>query len=129
MDSNEIFYNMKTNKNPSQYTTTVCVDAVTRDRINDEAERLGLSQRQMIQRLLESYETELKLASEEHDTQTEENLLKRIHDSLDKVIKRDDRIVAFIKEQEKILLNPILNTVQAIDANLNQLVEILSNIE
>lgn len=120
---------MKKNKNPSQNTTTVCVDAVTRDRVNDEAERLGLSQRQMIERLLESYETKLKLASEEHDIQAEEDLLKGIYDSLDKVIKRDDRIVAFIKEQEKILLNPILNTVQAIDANLNQLVEILSNIE
>ena len=117
------------NKNPSKNTTTVCVDAVTRDRVNEEAERLGLSQRQMIQRLLESYEAKLKLASEEHDTQAEENLLKEIYNSLDKVIKRDDRIVAFIKEQEKILLNPILNTVQAIDANMNQLVEILSNIE
>lgn len=120
---------MKKSKNPSQNTTTVCVDAVTRDRVNEEAERLGLSQRQMIQRLLESYETQLNLSSEQSDIQVEEELIKKIYDSLDKVIKRDDRIVAFIKEQEKILLNPILNTVQAIDANLNQLVEILSNIE
>ena len=122
---------MKMNKNPSQNTTTVCVDAVTRDRVNDEAERLGLSQRQMIQRLLESYEIQLKQSSEQSDSdaQADEELIKKIYDSLDKVIKRDDRIVAFIKEQEKILLNPILNTVQAIDANLNQLVEILSNIE
>lgn len=122
---------MKKNKNPSQNTTTVCVDVVTRDRVNDEAERLGLSQRQMIQRLLESYEIQLKLSSEQSDSDThaDEKLIKKIYDSLDKVIKRDDRIVAFIKEQEKILLNPILNTVQAIDANLNQLVEVLSNIE
>lgn len=122
---------MKKSKNPSQNTTTVCVDAVTRDRVNEEAERLGLSQRQMIQRLLESYEIQLKLSSEQSDSDThaDEKLIKKIYDSLDKVIKRDDRIVAFIKEQEKILLNPILNTVQAIDANLNQLVEILSNIE
>ena len=120
---------MNNNKNPSQNTTTVCVDTVTRDRVNEEAERLGLSQRQMIQRLLESYETQLNLSSEQSDIQVEEELIKKIYDSLDKVIKRDDRIVAFIKEQEKVLLNPILNTVQAIDANLNQLVEILSNIE
>ena len=116
-------------KSEENKATTVSVDTVSRDRINQEADRLRLSQRQMIQRLLESYEIQLKLTSEQGATQADEELIKKIHESLDKAIKRDDRIVAFIKEQEKVLLNPILNTVQAIDANLNQLIEILSNLE
>lgn len=35
-------------------TTTVSVDAATRERINAEAARLGLNQREMIQRLVEA---------------------------------------------------------------------------
>ena len=120
---------MKKNKNPSLITTTVSVDSTSRDRINQEAERLGLSQRQMIQKLLESYEIQLKLAADNDDVLEGEELVKKIYESLDKVLKRDDRVIAFIKEQEKVLLNPIQNTVHTIDANLNQLVEILSNIE
>ena len=42
-------------KSEENKATTVSVDTVSRDRINQEADRLRLSQRQMIQRLLESY--------------------------------------------------------------------------
>lgn len=117
---------MKHDKNPIP-ATTVSVDAATRDRINAEAERLGLSQRQMVQRMLETYETQQLI--DKGELVTDEQKVDRIYEALEKVVKRDDRIVAFIKEQEKVLLNPILSTVQATDANLNQLVEILSNIK
>lgn len=106
-------------------TTTVCVDTHVRDYINEEADRLGLSQRQMAIRLIEAYEHYKEAEDEEPD----DVKLKNIYDCLDKVLKRDDRVVAFIKEQEKVLLNPILKSVQSTDAQLNQLIEILSNLE
>lgn len=107
--------------------TTVSVDASVRDDINTEAERLGLSQREMVTRLLETYELHNRNPSSPEEV--DESILAKIHESLEKVLKRDDRVVAFIKEQEKILLKPILQGVQANDAQLNQLIDILSNLE
>ncbi len=103
--------------------TTVSVDAATRDRINQEAERLGLSQRQIIARMVEAYDLSLK--NEERQAFEAQD----IFDALDKVLKRDDRVVAFIKEQEKVLLKPILSSIQTTEARINQLVKILSNLE
>lgn len=108
--------------------TTVSVDQSARDYINEEADKLGLSQRQMIQRLVETYEN-LKNSKAGASSLSPEEQISSIYESLEKVIKRDDRIVAFIKEQEKILLNPILMSVQSTDARLNQLIEILTNLE
>ncbi len=113
------------NKNP---TTTVSVDATTRDIINDMAEDLNLSQREMVTRLVETYRWAVTDEAFSGAGPPEDALAK-IEESLEKVLKRDDRIVAFIKEQEKVLLKPILQTVQATDANLQQLVSILSNLE
>ena len=107
--------------------TTVSVDVTERDYINGEADKLGLSQRQMVRRLTETYSNFIK-ASEGEKTSVELTL-KDMYEQLDKLLKRDDRVVAFIKEQEKVLLNPILKTVLNTDAQLSQLVEILSNLE
>ena len=108
--------------------TTVSVDQTARDYINSEATKLGLSQRQMILRLVETYEN-LKNSKDEASSQTSEEQISSIYECLEKVLKRDDRVVAFIKEQEKVLLNPILRSVQSTDAQLKQLIEILSNLE
>lgn len=113
---------MKSSKTPIKMTT-VSVDAATRDRINQEAERLGLSQRQIIARMVEAYDLSLK--NEERQAFEAQD----IFDALDKVLKRDDRVVAFIKEQEKVLLKPILSSIQTTEARINQLVKILSNLE
>ena len=110
-------------------TTTVCVDVAERDYINGEADRLGLSQRQMIRRLTETYRNFLKALEAKGEKTSEEISLKDMYENLDKVLKRDDRVVAFIREQEKILLNPILKTVLDTEARLNQLIEILTNLE
>jgi predicted transcriptional regulator len=109
--------------------TTVCVDVAERDYINGEADRLGLSQRQMVRRLTETYRNFLKALEAKGEKTSEEISLRDMYENLDKVLKRDDRVVAFIKEQEKILLNPILKTVLDTEARLNQLIEILSNLE
>ena len=87
------------------------------------AERLGLSQRQIIARMVEAYDLSLK--NEERQAFEAQD----IFDALDKVLKRDDRVVAFIKEQEKVLLKPILSSIQTTEARINQLVKILSNLE
>ena len=107
--------------------TTVCVDVAERDYINEEADKLGLSQRQMVRRLTETYSNFLKMSEAEESSV--DLTLKDMYEQLDKILKRDDRVVAFIKEQEKVLLNPILKTVLNTEAQLNQLVEILSNLE
>ena len=118
---------MKSSK-PSMKITTVSVDGIVRDEINKEADRLGVSQREMVTRLLETYMLKNPISNSE-DKDVDESILAKIHESLEKVLKRDDRVVAFIKEQEKILLKPILQGVQANDTQLNQLIDILSNLE
>ena len=108
--------------------TTVSVDATVRDFINQEAERLGLSQRQMVARLCDSFQLNQDKAKA-HDGEDTSDVIEKLYDSLEKVLKRDDRIVAFIKEQEKVFLNPMLNSTHKTEAILTQLVEVLSNIE
>ena len=122
-----MFIIMKSSK-PSMKITTVSVDGIVRDEINKEADRLGVSQREMVSRLLETYMLKNPVSNSE-DKEVDESILAKILESLEKVLKRDDRVVAFIKEQEKILLKPILQGVQANDAQLNQLIDILSNLE
>ncbi len=114
---------MKNSKTPIKMTT-VSVDAATRDRVNQEAERLGLSQRQMVARMVEAYDL-----TQKNDEGRPNLEAKDIFDALDKVLKRDDRVVAFIKEQEKVLLKPILLSAQFTEARINQLINILSNLE
>lgn len=110
-------------------TTTVCVESTDRDAINEFAESLNLSQRQMVSRLVETYRASLSQKDSAMDAVPSEVILAAIQENLDKILKRDDRIVAFIKEQEKVLLKPILQTVQSTDSQLKLLNDILSNLE
>lgn len=110
-------------------TTTVSVDAATRERINAEAARLGLNQREMIQRLIEGYDLAQQRdgdADEQPDSQT---LLQQVNETLAKVLQRDDRLVTFMREQEKALLNPILQTAQSTESRLKVLVDVLTEME
>lgn len=88
--------------------TTVCVDTATRDFINEESERLSLPQRETISRMIEKYQSTINCNK---GSPPPEEQITQINEALKKVIARDDRIVAFIKEQEKVLLTPILNGV------------------
>ena len=110
-------------------TTTVCVECADRDAINELADGLNLSQRQMVTRLVESYRASLERRDDAASTGPPENVLAALQEDIDKVLKRDDRIVAFIKEQEKVLLKPILTTVQSTESQIRLLNEILSNLE
>lgn len=103
--------------------TTVSVDVETRDLINIEADKLGLSQREMVQRLVERY-------LQQNSSRSSPSLSNDdIGEKIDRILQRDDRIVAFIKEQEKMFLTPILESVISTDARISQLVDVLSNLE
>lgn len=88
--------------------TTVCVDTAARDFINEESERLSLPQREMVARMIVKYQESV---NRDKDSPPPEEQIEQIFEALKKVIGRDDRIVAFIKEQEKIFLQPIQNGV------------------
>ena len=96
---------MKDSKTTSQFTT-VSVDGSVRDRINKEAVRLGLSQRQMISRMVEAYE--LKVIADNFSGDSPPAELQDVYSLLEKVLKRDDRVIAFIRTQEQQFLKPIL---------------------
>ena len=110
-------------------TTTVSVDAATRERINAEAARLGLNQREMIQRLIEGYDLAQQRGGDTDEQPDSQTLLQQVNDTLTKVLQRDDRLVSFMREQEKNLLNPILQTAQSTESRLKVLIEILTEME
>ena len=99
---------MENNKDKHK-TTTVCVDASVRDFIAAEAERQGLSLRQMVYHISESYK-------------------KQLEDS-PAMKKGNDRIIAYIRRQEENYLAPILNTVQLMDSRLKILIEVLKEVD
>lgn len=109
--------------------TTVSVECADRDAINQLAEELDLSQRQMVTRLIESYRATLAQTKEAEGHDPPEEILERLAADMEKVLKRDDRIISFIREQEKVLHKPILHGVQSIEAQLKTLTDILSNLE
>lgn len=110
-------------------TTTVCVECADRDAIKEFADGLNLSQREMVTRLVETYRASLERQDNAAGNGPPEDILAALQEGLDKVLKRDDRVVAFIKEQEKVLLKPILTTVQSTESQIKLLNEILSNLE
>ena len=116
-------------KSKMKPTTTVCVECEDRDAIKEFADSLNLSQREMVTRLIETYRTSLKRQDNAAGTSLPEDVFASLQEDIDKVLKRDDRIVAFIREQEKVLLKPILTTVQSTDAQIKLLNDILSNLE
>lgn len=89
-------------------TTTIAADAAARDYIAAEAERQGLSQRQMLTVLVKAY----KHQSENPDQQ-----------------KDDDRVISFLLKQEKRILEPILSTIQSVDSNQRVLIDVLKDID
>lgn len=89
-------------------TTTVCVDAAVRDFLAAEGESLGLSQRQVVNHIVNAYRHSKDDPSEGAG---------------------DERIISFIRQQEKMLLTPILNTTLAVNSRLKVLIDILKDIE
>ena len=116
-------------KDSNKVTTTVCVERADRNAIKEYADDLHLSQRQMVTRLIDTYRVSLLRDDCNTGVGPPEDILSSLQDGLEKVIKRDDRVIAFIREQERVLLKPILQTVQSIDAKIKLLNDILSNLD
>ena len=95
--------------NDKHKTTTVCVDTTVRDFIAAEAERQGLSLRQMLYHVTEAYKQQLE----------DSPAMK----------KGNDRIIAYIRRQEENYLAPILNAVQLMDSRLKVLIEVLKEVD
>lgn len=108
----------------TKQTTTVCVNCGDRDTINALADKLDISQRQMVSRLIETYQSSLA----KEDGGPPEALLERLIADIEKVLDRDSRIVGFIRTQEKELLKPILEEVISNGAQIKLLNQILSNL-
>lgn len=103
--------------------TTVSIDAKVRDAINAEAEKLGLSQRQMVARIMEAY------MHVKDETPEQAQAAPSISEAnIDALLQGDDRIIAIIRKQEANILNPLLQIAQTTQSRLENLVSILSNL-
>lgn len=112
---------------PQSNASTVSVEVASRDFINAEADRLHLNQKQVISRMIEAY-TFLHQGKQPNPNNENEISGLSIDEKINRLLKRDDRIVAFIKEQEKVLLKPIYNGVQTSESLLNTLINILNEL-
>ncbi|MBQ6953196.1 MAG: hypothetical protein IJP81_04735 [Bacteroidales bacterium] len=107
------------------YSTTISAYSTDRDFINRQCDEIGISQKRVVALLVQAY----KEYGQKDTNSPYKELAEKVQETLDKLLKRDDRVIAFIKEQERVLLKPILENTQITDAQLKQLVSILANLE
>ena len=94
-------------------TTTICCDKSTHEFITAEADRLGISQRKVLARLVESYRHSHKRSATitaEPQTQATPGQIdiNVLTDALSKQITKDvNRVIGFIQQQEKVYLTTI----------------------
>ena len=108
-------------------TTTLSCDKSTREFVAAEAERLGLTQRAVLARMVESY----RHAQKRSATKTDEPKIVSIPGTVDinalkndlsKVMKDNvSRMIAIVKEQEKLFLTPLVKDVETIKTQLENL--------
>lgn len=96
---------IKIHKRPSHQTVTV--EPGDREAINRLAQELDIPQRKVVSLLLDVYNK-----SQPHSPP--DQVIEAITDSRDQIIKRIDTVISFIKEQEKVLLKPMLSNDQVI---------------
>ena len=124
---------MKTTANKRKTTTLSC-DKSTREFVATEAARTGLLQREILARMVEVYQLDQKRSATKkkddlEDLRSAKQIFTAIDKKLDKAIKRDDVVLAFIKTHESELSSPTLDRVKNCEMLLNQLVSILQNLK
>lgn len=108
-------------------TTTLSCDKSTREFVAAEAERLGIPQREVLARLVESYRhAQKRSATKTAEPQTQAIPgtidMKALTDAVSKQITKDvNRVIAFQKEQEKLFLTPLVKNVESIKTQLENL--------
>ena len=116
-------------------TTTVSCDESTRKFIAAEAERLGIPQREVLSRLVESYRHSHKrsaTSAAEPQGNLEPSSINQtaLEDRLSKVITKDvNRVIGFIQQQEKSYLTTILKNSNDSKAAIEKLIQSLDNFD
>ena len=116
-------------------TTTLSCDKSTREFVAAEAERLGLTQREVLARLVESYRRSHKRSATntaEPKTQAMPGQIDMnvLIDALSKQITKDvNRVIGFIQQQEKVYLTTIAKNTADNKTLLTNIVTQLENLE
>ena len=106
---------------------TISVEPADRETINRISREYDIPQRKVVSLLLEKYQNSLNQSSGKSPQEIQ--VLKAVEESRDQILKRMDTVLSFIREQEKVLLKPILvndqNTYSFLKSGIN---EILTNL-
>lgn len=113
-------------------TTTISCDEAAREFIAAEAERTGRLQREVLAEMISIYKQQqdcfaAKQREQEIRKKNALELFFDIKETLDKNIKHDDQVIAFIKTQETKILSPMSIKIDKCESLLNTLVGILQS--
>ena len=113
--------------------TTVSCDESTHRFIADEAKRTNSNQRKVLARMVKVYQRDQqrsakKKKEEAQELRTANEILAAIDEKLNKLTKRDDVVIGYIKEHEKLYSSPTLEKTKKCETHLEQLISILQNL-
>lgn len=116
-------------------TTTLSCDKSTREFVAAEAKELGLTQREVLARLVESYRHSHKrsatITAEPQKQATPGTIdMNVLTDAVSKQITKDlNRVISFIRQQEKVYLTTIAKNVEDNKVLLSNILNQLENLE
>jgi hypothetical protein len=108
--------------------TTVSVTVKTRNYIKEEAMKLGITQSEYVERIVAEHKRTLGMKKKQKEKlrledMTQDEVLVFVGKTLEDILKKadDNRVISFIRKQESIFLNPMLNEMAQIKEFLSQL--------
>lgn len=108
--------------------TTVSVTVKTRNYIKEEAMKLGITQSEYAERIVAEPKRTLGMKKKQKEKlrledMTQDEVLVFVGKTLEDILKKtdDNRVISFIRKQESIFLNPMLNEMAQIKEFLSQL--------
>lgn len=108
--------------------TTVSVTVKTRNYIKEEAQKLGITQSEYAERIVAEHKRTLGMKKKQKEKlrledMTQDEVLVFVGKTLEDILKKadDNRVISFIRKQESIFLNPMLNEMAQIKEFLSQL--------
>lgn len=108
--------------------TTVSVTVKTRNYIKEEAMKLGITQSEYAERIVAEHKRTLEMKKKQKEKlrledMTQDEVLVFVGKTLEDILKKtdDNRVISFIRKQESIFLNPMLNEMAQIKEFLSQL--------
>lgn len=108
--------------------TTVSVTVKTRNYIKEEAMKFGITQSEYAERIVAEHKRTLGMKKKQKEKlrledMTQDEVLVFVGKTLEDILKKtdDNRVISFIRKQESIFLNPMLNEMAQIKEFLSQL--------